>query len=189
MHHALTSNIVPLALRSAEQLASGAPPAPAPPYAGDFRGLKALPIILLDKLARKLGILDDSQGLGCANTALVYHAGQLLALHEGDAPYALRLLEGGGPMRTLGRRTFGGRLAHPFTAHPKLDPVTKVRLAAVGMLRALLLLLLRRLLLLQRLVAAAAAVVGQNACCNAARAPEARQPCCGVQRLEIPALW
>ena len=29
-----------------------------------------------------------------------------------------------GIVDTLGRVTFGGRVNHPFTAHPKVDPVT-----------------------------------------------------------------
>lgn len=55
-----------------------------------------------------------------ANTALVWHAGQLLALYEGGPPHRITVPE----LDTLGLYTFGDKLAHPFTAHPKLDPAT-----------------------------------------------------------------
>ena len=59
---------------------------------------------------------------GVANTNIVFHAGKLLALEEAHAPYALdpaTLMPVNG-----GYETWGDRLAGPFTAHPKLDPVT-----------------------------------------------------------------
>lgn len=41
--------------------------------------------------ARKdLGGISAALGRGTANTALVYHARRLMALHEGDLPYAVR---------------------------------------------------------------------------------------------------
>lgn len=49
--------------------------------------------------------------------------GKLLALHEGDLPYQLRLACEG-LVQTLGRLTFGGEVQHCFTAHPKVDPET-----------------------------------------------------------------
>ncbi len=55
-----------------------------------------------------------------ANTALVWHAGRLLALYEGGPPYRITVPE----LDTLGLYTFDGKLAHPFTAHPKVDPAT-----------------------------------------------------------------
>jgi carotenoid cleavage dioxygenase len=55
-----------------------------------------------------------------ANTALVYHHDKLLALWEVGEPYELTLPELG----TVGPTTFGGKLRQPFTAHPKVDPVT-----------------------------------------------------------------
>lgn len=54
------------------------------------------------------------------NTALVWHAGQLLALWEGGAPHAIRVPS----LETIGEYTYNGKLTSPFTAHPKIDPVT-----------------------------------------------------------------
>ncbi len=57
-----------------------------------------------------------------ANTNIVWHAGRLLALEEAHAPYSLdptTLMPVNG-----GYETYGNKLCGPFTAHPKLDPVT-----------------------------------------------------------------
>ncbi len=55
-----------------------------------------------------------------ANTALVWHDGRLLALWEGGDPHAVKLPA----LETVGPHNFGGKLKHPFTAHPKVDPVS-----------------------------------------------------------------
>jgi carotenoid cleavage dioxygenase len=55
-----------------------------------------------------------------ANTALIWHAGQLLALWEGGAPHAIKVPE----LETLGEFTYNNKLTSAFTAHPKVDPVT-----------------------------------------------------------------
>ena len=55
-----------------------------------------------------------------ANTALVWHAGQMLATWEGGAPYAIDLTT----LDTVGEYTYNGKLASSFTAHPKIDPIT-----------------------------------------------------------------
>jgi carotenoid cleavage dioxygenase-like enzyme len=55
-----------------------------------------------------------------ANTALVWHAGQFLALWEGGAPHNIQLPE----LETNGEYTYNQKLVSPFTAHPKVDPVT-----------------------------------------------------------------
>ena len=55
-----------------------------------------------------------------ANTALAWHDGKLLALWEGGEPYRVRLPG----LDTVGGETFGGKLRHAFTAHPKVDPAT-----------------------------------------------------------------
>ncbi|WP_414565948.1 MULTISPECIES: carotenoid oxygenase family protein [unclassified Anabaena] len=53
-----------------------------------------------------------------ANTALVWHAGQMLALNEGGAPHAIKLPD----LKTKGEYTYNGKLVSAFTAHPKVDP-------------------------------------------------------------------
>eukprot|EP00252_Welwitschia_mirabilis_P023620 TRINITY_DN672_c0_g1_i1.p1 TRINITY_DN672_c0_g1~~TRINITY_DN672_c0_g1_i1.p1 ORF type:complete len:495 (+),score=76.24 TRINITY_DN672_c0_g1_i1:107-1591(+) len=90
---------------------------------GDLKGLYGLFAIFIQHIREKFGVLDMTYGRGTANTALVYHHGKLLALHEGDKPYALRILEDG-DLQTLGLMDYGEKLAHNFTAHPKVDPLT-----------------------------------------------------------------
>ncbi|MEA5582635.1 carotenoid oxygenase family protein [Nodularia harveyana UHCC-0300] len=55
-----------------------------------------------------------------ANTALVWHAGQMLALNEGGAPHAIQLPD----LQTIGEYTYNNQLVSAFTAHPKVDPNT-----------------------------------------------------------------
>lgn len=55
-----------------------------------------------------------------ANTALAYHDRRLLALWEGGEPYQVDVPE----LATIGPYKFDGKLRHPFTAHPKIDPQT-----------------------------------------------------------------
>jgi len=62
----------------------------------------------------------DSPYKNTANTALVWHAGQLLALWEGGAPHSIKVPG----LETIGEHTYDGKLVSPFTAHPKVDPVT-----------------------------------------------------------------
>jgi carotenoid cleavage dioxygenase len=54
------------------------------------------------------------------NTALVWHHGKLLALLEVAEPHEIKVPD----LDTVGPYTFGGKLKHPFTAHPKVDPGT-----------------------------------------------------------------
>ncbi|XVF22947.1 hypothetical protein REPUB_Repub12eG0214900 [Reevesia pubescens] len=90
---------------------------------GDLKGLFGLLMVNVQKLREKANVLDLSYGNGTANTALIYHHGKLLALQEADKPYVLKVLEDG-DLQTLGMLDYDKRLAHSFTAHPKVDPVT-----------------------------------------------------------------
>lgn len=64
-----------------------------------------------------------------ANTSVVAHAGRILALVESSFPYEIT-----DELATCGPYDFGGRLATPFTAHPKRCPRTG-ELHAYGMSR------------------------------------------------------
>jgi carotenoid cleavage dioxygenase-like enzyme len=57
---------------------------------------------------------------GVANTNIVWHGGHLLALEEAHLPFELDRVT----MATRGVQSLGGALQGPFTAHPKIDPVT-----------------------------------------------------------------
>ncbi|MCG5058546.1 MAG: carotenoid oxygenase family protein [Limnoraphis sp. WC205] len=63
---------------------------------------------------------QDLSSKNTANTALVWHAGQFLALWEGGNPHALTLPD----INTIGAYDFDGELTCAFTAHPKVDPQT-----------------------------------------------------------------
>jgi carotenoid cleavage dioxygenase len=56
---------------------------------------------------------------GVSNTHVVGHGGRIYALVESSLPTELRP-----DLTTVGATDFGGALSTPFTAHPKLDPVT-----------------------------------------------------------------
>ncbi|PON40749.1 Carotenoid cleavage dioxygenase [Trema orientale] len=90
---------------------------------GDLKGLFGVFMFSFQKLREKFNVLDISYGNGTANTALIYHHGKLLALHEADKPYVLKVLEDG-DLQTLGMLDYDKRLGHTFTAHPKVDPFT-----------------------------------------------------------------
>jgi carotenoid cleavage dioxygenase-like enzyme len=66
--------------------------------------------------------MDNPYGPGknTANTALIWHAGQMLALWEGGAPHAIKVPT----LETIGEYTYNGKLSSSFTAHPKIDPLT-----------------------------------------------------------------
>lgn len=54
-----------------------------------------------------------------ANTNIIGHAGSFLALEEGHFPYVLD-----GNLETVAPTDYDGRLTTPFSAHPKLCPIT-----------------------------------------------------------------
>lgn len=59
-----------------------------------------------------------------ANTHVVGHSGKIMALEEGHFPYVLD-----GNLDTVGPTDFDGKLTGPFTAHPKICPMTGELLA------------------------------------------------------------
>ncbi len=80
----------------------------------DPPGVKALLRMVRNGLKR-LPLLKNT-----ANTSLVCHDGRLLALWEGGEPHEIRVPD----LDTVCPYTYGGRLKHQFTAHPKVDPAT-----------------------------------------------------------------
>lgn len=68
-------------------------------------------------------VMDAPEGIlikHTANTAMVHHAGRLLAMMEATGAYELRLPS----LDTVGLHDFEGAWPLPFTAHPKIDPST-----------------------------------------------------------------
>ncbi len=63
------------------------------------------------------GEIDRSASM--ANTHVVGHAGQILALEEGSFPYALD-----SELETIGSKDYDGKLTSAFSAHPHICPVT-----------------------------------------------------------------
>jgi carotenoid cleavage dioxygenase len=63
---------------------------------------------------------STTQDGGGANTNIVFHAGRLLALEEGHPPTEIEA----GTLNRIGYCDYGHGIAGPFTAHPKIDPVT-----------------------------------------------------------------
>src|ERR1700759_1999220 len=57
---------------------------------------------------------------GVAHNTIVFPGGRLLALEEGHPPTEIEP----GTLNTRGYCNYGGGITGPFTAHPKIDPVT-----------------------------------------------------------------
>jgi carotenoid cleavage dioxygenase-like enzyme len=57
--------------------------------------------------------------VSAANTHVIGHAGEILALEEGSFPFVLT-----GELETVGAKDYDGRLQTAMTAHPKICPVT-----------------------------------------------------------------
>jgi carotenoid cleavage dioxygenase len=57
---------------------------------------------------------------GVANTNIIFHAGKLLALEEAHLPTEIEP----GSLNTRGYCNYNGGIGGPFTAHPKIDPLT-----------------------------------------------------------------
>lgn len=69
---------------------------------------------------RKLEGAPADLDTGVANTNIIHHAGKLLALEEGHLPTEIEPKT----LKTRGYHDYGRAIAGPFTAHPKVDPVT-----------------------------------------------------------------
>lgn len=69
---------------------------------------------------RLAGTPENLTDGGVANTSIIFHAGRLLALEEAHPPTEIEP----GTLATRGYCNYGGGISGPFTAHPKIDPVT-----------------------------------------------------------------
>lgn len=79
-------------------------------------------LLLAVRLA--LGQFDISNGVGLANTSVLYFNHKFMALAESDLPYVVRLTSRG-DVETVGRSGFDDRRQFMcMTAHPKIDPGT-----------------------------------------------------------------
>ncbi|KAK9834825.1 hypothetical protein WJX81_001553 [Elliptochloris bilobata] len=91
---------------------------------GDLNGRGGLLLYLLSQLKERLGLKNSKDGTGPANTSVVFHNKQVLALVETDLPYVVRV-HGDAHVETLERLKVGGKkLLGPWAAHPKKDPAT-----------------------------------------------------------------
>jgi len=92
-------------------------------------GKAGMKMVIWDMLRQKLGLSPKLGKFedGTSTTALMHHAGKLYALQETLRPFGLNtkvedgwlILDGSGKWER-----FGGKLNAPYTAHPKIDPVT-----------------------------------------------------------------
>lgn len=73
---------------------------------GELTGKSGLLTLISQKLKARLGILDLSKGSGQANTNLTFHANKVLALHEMDLPYVIKVLCSGA-IETIRRASIG----------------------------------------------------------------------------------
>jgi carotenoid cleavage dioxygenase len=86
--------------------------------AAERRAGRALYGGLLNPVVPDVPDADPDPFKNFSNTSVVSHAGKLLSLWEGGAPYEITPELG-----TLGEHTFNGALPGAMTAHPKIDPV------------------------------------------------------------------
>ncbi len=66
------------------------------------------------------GQLQSNRRNGLANTNIIWHANQLLALEEGSHPFTLTPDK----LETVGYGHYGDGISGAMTAHPKIDPFT-----------------------------------------------------------------
>jgi carotenoid cleavage dioxygenase len=88
-------------------------------WSAEHKAGMALYPSFLDPPSKKVG-LGTLPPSNKANTALVWHDGKLLALWEAGEPHVIAVPS----LDTVGPHKYDGKLKHPFTAHPKVDPTT-----------------------------------------------------------------
>lgn len=92
-------------------------------------GKAALAKVALSAIEQRSGLAPaiDTLENSSVSTAIGYHHGKLYALQETSYPFELSLTNASGKPLVGGEgqyRNFSGRLDYPYTAHPKIDPVT-----------------------------------------------------------------
>jgi carotenoid cleavage dioxygenase len=92
---------------------------------GDTMSKFFLPRLAKKILWEQIGVTSDISPYerGVANTSVEFHAGKLMALHEASFPFEFTTSDEG-IMKSLGFFDYDGKLVHPMTAHPKIDPET-----------------------------------------------------------------
>ena len=66
------------------------------------------------------GAIESDRRNGLANTHIVWHGDQLLALEEGSQPFSMA----SDTLASIGYGHYGADLQDAMTAHPKIDPLT-----------------------------------------------------------------
>lgn len=103
-------------------------------FATSGSGVIGIARIGLALLRHTLGVTDLSQGIGLANSGLIFHHSTLLALSEDDLPHAVDI-NPNGDLLSRGRYTFNrsvkpqrndaaAEVPWAMTSHPKIDPAT-----------------------------------------------------------------
>lgn len=93
---------------------------------GDMHGPLGLAKLMVRKLRNALGLGNITEvplDSGTNNTAVVFHAGKMMALVENALPYVVKVAMDG-RLETQAAHSYAGKLQHPFTAHPKVDART-----------------------------------------------------------------
>jgi carotenoid 9,10(9',10')-cleavage dioxygenase 1 len=92
-------------------------------------GKPAMGKIALSAIERRTGLAPDIEDVknSAATTAIQFHHGELYALQETSLPFKLNTRMDNGKLLIDGTgefENFSGQLNEPFTAHPKVDPVS-----------------------------------------------------------------
>lgn len=90
---------------------------------GDFSKPFALLKVMYSGFLQSVGVLPSipKSHLSVANTNIIRHASNTMALCESGLPYSINL--SGSRLETIGVDSFGGFLEDSFTAHPKVNPL------------------------------------------------------------------
>ena len=90
---------------------------------GDFAKPFALLRVMCSGFLQCIGVIPfiPKSHLSVANTSIIRHSSNTMALCESGLPYSIEL--SGSRLETKGVDSFGGFIKDSFTAHPKINPV------------------------------------------------------------------